>query len=222
MAFLNERGFQTICLSRMLELIHCPSSLSGKPVAITFDDGFRSVYESALPVLCEYGQTATVFLSTGLSRPVSGDVRLPSSCGREMLSWDEIDELVAAGFELGAHTMTHPDLTSLDGEAVFREARGSKDIIEDRAGVEVDFFAYPYGWFDREVERIIAGIFKGACTVELALAGRGSDPWAMERVDAYYLRGERLFRVIDSSMLPWYLAARNVPRQIARRIERRR
>ena len=75
---------------------------------ITFDDGYRSVYEEAFPVLERYGMCATVFLTVGEDEGKEPASRLPSLNGHPMLSWSEIREMNSAAMGVGAHTLTHP------------------------------------------------------------------------------------------------------------------
>ena len=122
----------------------------GRPaVALTFDDGYADNHEYVLPVLRKYGNPpATVFLTAGLID------RDPQVCERfrvlrgtpvEALEWPQVRELLAAGVEIGAHTYSHPNLIRLDQAAANHELRRSKELIEDRIGIAVDLFAYPFG-----------------------------------------------------------------------------
>jgi peptidoglycan/xylan/chitin deacetylase (PgdA/CDA1 family) len=136
-----------------------------------------------------------------------------------MLAWHEIREMHDWGIDFGAHTLTHPDLTSLSLDRVEAEIRGSKEIVEDALGGQVECFAYPYGRHDRPSREIVRQHFACACSDRLGLARGGSDPYALERVDAYYLRSDRLFGVMLTGWLPWYLGARRIPRRIRRLLQ---
>jgi peptidoglycan/xylan/chitin deacetylase (PgdA/CDA1 family) len=188
---------------------------------ITFDDGYRSVYDEAFPVLQSYGMLATVFVTVGertAARPVG---RLPSLSGRSMLAWHEIREMQQWGIDFGAHTLTHPDLTRLSLDCAEAEIRDSKAIIEDALGARVDCFAYPYGRYDQRTREIAGKHFACACSDELGLVAADSDLYALERVDAYYLRTDRLFRVMLTEWFPWYIRARGVPRHLRHLVQRR-
>jgi peptidoglycan/xylan/chitin deacetylase (PgdA/CDA1 family) len=133
-----------------------------------------------------------------------------------MLSWHEIREMQRWGVEIGAHTLTHPDLTRLPSDRIEAEVGGSKAIIEETLGVPVACFAYPFGRYDNCSRDIVLQHFTCACTDTLGLLSASSDPYTLQRVDAYYLRTDRLFAVMGTRLLPWYVWARNVPRQIRR------
>ena len=138
-----------------------------------------------------------------------------------MLSWAEIREMRAAGMEFGAHTLTHPDLTGLSSERVALEMSASKERIEHALGTPVTSFAYPFGRYDAESRRLAAEYFTCACADTLGLLSGRSDPYALERVDAYYLRTHRLFGLMGRGALPWYIVARSIPRQLRRTVQER-
>ncbi len=90
---LTEEGYKTIPLSRIVECIRKAEPFPDRAMSITFDDGYRSVYEKAFPVLREYGMTATVFLTIGDRKNQGPQGRLPPFGGREMMRWPEIREM---------------------------------------------------------------------------------------------------------------------------------
>jgi len=214
---LHEGGYRTLSLVEAAECLRLGQPFPPRSLVITFDDGYQTVYDVAFPLLQRYGLSATVFLTTG---PTPGD-RLPSLNGRPMLAWPQIREMQQAGFDFGAHTLTHPDLTRLPPDRAEAEIRDSKKIIEDQLGARVDCFAYPYGRFDPPSHEIAQQHFVCACSDKLGLASADSDLYALERVDAYYLHSDRLFRILLSGWLPWYLQARRFPRRIRRAIQDR-
>jgi peptidoglycan/xylan/chitin deacetylase (PgdA/CDA1 family) len=128
-------------------------------LAITFDDGYDSVFEEAFPEMRERGITGTVFpVVDSVGGYNRWDVNLAQRRVRH-LSWARIRELSASGFEIGSHTLSHRDLTRLDADALRHELRTSKKMIEDKVGVEVNAISYPFGRYSRRVidEAIGAG-----------------------------------------------------------------
>ncbi len=111
--------------------------------AITFDDGMRNNRSVALPILQEYGIPATVYVTIGFLGGVSPWIG--SQADGAIMEESELRELAVAGWELGAHTMTHADLSTLDYDACLEEIEDSRDALERIAGVEVKTFAYPFG-----------------------------------------------------------------------------
>lgn len=216
MARLHESGFRTLDLLEAVDRLQRGMPLPQRSLVITFDDGYQSVYEEAFPVLERYGMCATVFLTAGEERKKEPASRLPSLNGRSMLSWREIREMQSASFAFGAHTLTHVDLTRAPLERVEEEMCESKRIIEDALGTPVASFAYPYGRFDRHSLAIARRYFACACSDKLGLVSPDSDPYTVERVDAYYLRSDGLFDLMTTRLFPLYISARSIPRHIRR------
>jgi peptidoglycan/xylan/chitin deacetylase (PgdA/CDA1 family) len=136
----------------------------------------------------------------------------PPAGRQSLMSWAEAADLGRAGFEIGSHTATHPDLTRLDREGIEEELLRSKRTLEDRLGVAAEWLAYPYGRHDAAVRAIAARHFRGACSTRLGTMGPDSDPTALVRVDAYFLRPRRLFAALLGGRLGPYLAARQTLR----------
>lgn len=221
MAMLHEHGYRTIPLAEAVVLLRQRQPFPDRTFVLTFDDGFQSVYGEAFPVLEQYGLSATVFLTVGAGDVQQSGARLPRLEGREMLSWGEIREMQQGGIEFGAHTLTHPDLTRMSAEQVASEMSDSKDRIENVLGTAVTSFAYPFGRHDAQSRGIAEQYFNCACADTLGLLSSRSQPFALERVDAYYLRTMRLFALMVTGLFPWYVVARNIPREVRRSLSRR-
>ena len=215
-----ERGHHALTFRQIVDVLRSGAPLPDRTLGITFDDGYGSVYGEAFPVLQCFGMTATVFITVGREGTIMDGGRLPSRDGRPMLSWSEIREMGSYGIEFGAHTLTHPDLTRLDTGDARDEILASKAIIENALGSPVVSFAYPYGRCNDRIRSIVAEHFSGACTDTLDLITASSDPYALPRVDAYYLRTDRLFRLILTRFFPGYVRMRAVPRRMRRMFRR--
>ncbi len=211
---LTRNGYRTLGLTDAVEYLHRRAPLPEKTFVLTFDDGYRSVFSDAFPVLKRHGMSATVFLTVG--DPSGPGGRMPPLNGSEMLSWSEVLEMREAGIRFGAHTLTHPDLTRLGTEKAEYEIVKSKEIIEGVLGEPVRSFAYPYGRYDERSIGIAGRFFDCACSDELGLLTPESNRFALERVDAYYLKNERLTGLMLSGLFPYYVRLRNVPRKILR------
>ena len=185
-------------------------------VALTFDDGFESFFEHAFPVLQEYRYPATVFvvaeycgrLNQWPSQPAAGIPHLP------LMNWSQLREIVRGGISLGAHTLTHPRMTVLAGQQAEREIAGSRACIEDRTGVAVEAFAYPYGDSNPAIRALAARHFGIACGTTLAYLDAGSDVFNLPRLDTYYLQQPFLFKALDKSYGVAYVSARRVLRAV--------
>lgn len=215
---LHEYEYRTLSLIDVVEYLLQAKSFPDKTLVITFDDGYVSVFDEAYPVLLEYGMSATIFLTVGERGASRLSDRLPSREGQSMLSWGQIREMKKNGIDIGAHTVTDADLTSLPVEPVEEEIFESKSIIEDALGAPVNCFAYPYGRYDEGSRKIVKLFLSCACTDLFGLVKRGCDPYTLSRIDAYYFRTDRLFDNIFSRFFPWYISAIGFLRRIRRNL----
>jgi peptidoglycan/xylan/chitin deacetylase (PgdA/CDA1 family) len=158
-------------------------------IAITFDDGYSNFLTEALPLLNHYRMPATVFIVSGFcggynewpSR-VHGLPRL------RLLNWDEVREVSRFGATIGAHTVHHANLADASRAEAEREMRECKRAIEDRIGLPVGTFAYPYGAAAAAVRDLAKREFHLACGTRLRFTDSRSDPFDLPRIDAGYLR----------------------------------
>jgi peptidoglycan/xylan/chitin deacetylase (PgdA/CDA1 family) len=216
MGKLSAAGYRSLELLELARLIAERRPFPERSFALTFDDGYQTVYEHAFPVLQQFSFSATIFLTVDEKGHRTDSHRLASLEQRPMLSWGEIREMDRAGLSFGAHTLTHPDLRRLTLSQAQNEISASKQIIESALGKAVHCFAYPYGRYDDRSRRIARQQFACACGDELALASAVSDLFALERVDAYYLRSKACFNLMLTPFFPGYVHMRNIPRRIRR------
>lgn len=142
MNWLAKNGYEGVTVGTGVARLNSPQTGNGrKPVAITFDDGFRDFHTEAFPILQCHRFQATMYLPTRYI----GDER-QSFQSRDCLTWSEVSELHSSGIEFGSHTVTHPKLIEMDWPGVEEELRESKSIIENRLGESVNSFAYPYAF----------------------------------------------------------------------------
>jgi peptidoglycan/xylan/chitin deacetylase (PgdA/CDA1 family) len=213
MLALRGWGYVGIHLSALLDGWEGKRSLPSRPVVLTFDDGFANVLDQAAKVLTEVGFRATVFAvadhcgghNDWPSQP-PGVIRLP------LLSWQGLRELSAAGFEVGAHTLTHPPLTQLDNTAAEREIAISRRVLEDGLGQPVSTFAYPYGLAGLRERELAARHYRAACGARLRIARRDADRRELPRLDTYYYRHPALFQLIPGKLGALYLHLRALGR----------
>jgi peptidoglycan/xylan/chitin deacetylase (PgdA/CDA1 family) len=188
MALLAAWGHQVIGLDEAITLLrqgkdvtqHMPS----KPVVLTFDDGFLDFYTDAFPILERCGFTATVFLPTSFIDAVGR-----TSLGKSFLSWPQVRELANKGITLGSHTVSHGYMAGMTHAAVEKELRQSKDTIEERTGMPVRSFSYPYA-FPEEDNNFVAllrsvlqdcGYTCGVSTI-IGTSVQGDDPFTLKRL----------------------------------------
>ncbi len=136
--WLFDNHYTTINVSEVANLIENGGEMPLRPVVITFDDGNLDIYKDAYPILKKYGFTATFYIVDGYIN------------GKDMISTDQIKELIANGWEIGSHSKHHIDLTS-EGADLETEIRLSKVNMEERLGVPINSFAYPFGQVNENV-----------------------------------------------------------------------
>jgi peptidoglycan/xylan/chitin deacetylase (PgdA/CDA1 family) len=209
-------GYQTIALADLLHRLHLKESLPENTIVITFDDGYESVYQYARSRLNHYGFTATVFVISdycGLTNQWSGQ---PSSVPTEaLLSWEQVQVLAAEGYEIGAHTRSHPSLPTILPEDAEAEMHISQQQIQTHIKQEVKVFAYPYGATNTAITQLAQLYFDGAVITDLGSIHAQTNPYLLNRIDAYYL-SPMLIPHIHSSMFEQYLSLRQMLRSLRR------
>jgi len=186
--FLKKRGIQAV----PLEEDRGSSQGRGETatsVVLSFDDSYESLYEHAFPAMRERGYPGIVFVVTGhAGRLNTWDVNLGWRTFRH-LSWEQMREMMQAGFQFGSHTVHHPDLTRMDDRIVRRELEYSKKELEDRLGAPVLYISYPFGRFNRRVVEISRDCgYRNGCAFWNRI-GREREPYVLERKAVYLLDG---------------------------------
>ena len=146
--WLKGLGYRTISLPAYVRLLNQVKSIPRGAIGITFDDGYEEVLTLGLPVLQQFGFTATVF---AVSEEIGGVNRWDDGRAR-LLKADQLRALDQAGITIGAHTCQHLHLTKVGRDVARREIQESKRILEDLLGHAVTLLAYPYGESDPQIE----------------------------------------------------------------------
>jgi peptidoglycan/xylan/chitin deacetylase (PgdA/CDA1 family) len=194
---LVKRGYRSMTFSEALS-----SAPASRTVVITFDDGYRSVLEQALPILSRLGLVATVFVVTGYvgrdepMRWPGVDEWIDTEHEHELvsLSREQVSRLIDAGWEVGSHTRTHPHLTTLDDERLGIELRRSREDCEELFGRPCRSIAYPYGDAD---ERVVVAAGEAGYSFAGMLSSRLNVPRPLEwpRIGIYHGDDDTRFRI---------------------------
>ena len=168
LAYLEDNNFKVISLGDLLESLEKQSELPEKSVVITFDDGYRSIYDTAFPLLKERGFPFTVFVNTS---PIKNKLN-------QFMGWQELKELTRYGGQIANHSITHPHfIRRLNDESerawvtrIKSEITDAQALIEKNTGTTLKAIAYPYGEFNNSVKAIVK---------ELEFAGFGQQSGAV-------------------------------------------
>jgi len=148
---LRAAGFASTGLS---EARNAPTMPQPKAV-LTFDDGFENVLENGLPLLLRHGWVAIQFLVAGcLGGRNEWDVA-KGDVPAALMDTSQVRTWLSAGMEIGSHSLTHRNLRRLDLPAAREEISGSKKALEDRFGVTIQHFCYPYGSWNESVRDLV-------------------------------------------------------------------
>ena len=206
---LGESGLAVLGLDELLR----EETKAG--IAITFDDGMRSVFTDALPVLRDHAVRAHLYLTTCAIENNNHWPGQPANAPVfDMLKWEEIERLHDAGVYIDSHTHNHPDMRTLNGSDMARECEMADSLIEKRLGRRPQYFAYPYGYISDGICSYIRNRYKGAVTTELRTLGSREDSAKLPRLDSYYLRNHWLHRNLDSSFSRMHLSFRRILRML--------
>lgn len=178
LAWLKRLGMSTVPLNRYPEWLREGKSIPLRTFAITFDDGYDEVRRYALPLLREFGFTATIFAVSGQlgGRNAWDDGREP------LMTIEGYRQWLAAGMSVGAHSARHPHLPQESDASARQEIRGCKDALEDALRTKIPLYAYPYGETDDRIDAIAreAG-FTGAFATDRAPIDHAANPYRIRR-----------------------------------------
>ncbi len=187
--YFKNAGYNSVSLQQVYDAFENRTVLPAQPIVFTFDDGYADVFAYAVPVLEKYGYTGSFAIATEL-------------LGRSTYAnWDDVVTAHDLGMEIVSHTENHLDLTSkVYSEAdLHREIFDSKSILEDKLGVTVDFFIYPYGKYNDQVMGMVkAAGYKMAFTTAYGQDLSKDNLLALPRVRVHGQDGlEKLKKVFE-------------------------
>src|SRR5437588_8735893 len=155
---LKDRGITVISMQDFLAWKRSEKSIPPRCAVITFDDGWKSQYDVAWPILKKYNYPVTLFIYTE-------GVRGGHFGGGEALSWEQLGEMRDAGVDIQDHSATHQDLRKPYDKVAKKklsppeydqwlqnEIVGSKNLLEQRLGIKVNCFAVPYGFYNEKIK----------------------------------------------------------------------
>lgn len=176
MDYLSKHGYTPVTLDTLYGIFNKQTSVSSKPVVLTFDDGYIDFYTIAFPILRKYNFHAVSFIPTGL-------------VGRGYyMNWDQIKEIQSSGLvTFEAHSVSHSSLTALGNQSLQRELVDSKNILQSQTGYPVNFVAYPFGMSNTRVQSAARNAgYVGGLSTWYGKAWGGSMNMPRIRVSGYW------------------------------------
>jgi peptidoglycan/xylan/chitin deacetylase (PgdA/CDA1 family) len=171
MKYLWDNNYQVVSMDEALNLLKNNQNVD-KCVVITFDDGYRTFFTKAWPILREYRFPATVY---AISDKCVNNPRY--------LEWEQMRFLQANWIDIGSHTKSHPDLTGLSPESMADEIAGSKKVFEDNLYYPCRHFCYPGGALnDKVVKMVETAGYESAVTIQNGYASSKNNILLLPRV----------------------------------------
>ena len=185
-----------------------PAASGERRVVLTFDDGFENVLRLGLDPLREHGFQAIQFLVPGLLGRTNEWEQREGEASERLMDDAQVREWMSEGHSIGAHTVSHPHLTRMPIQEAREEIRASRAMLEDRFGVRIRHFCYPFGDWNAAVRDAVAEAgFETACTTEPGLNRPGGNPWCLRRLTARH--ATRKLRNIGTLIRVWCSAIRH-------------
>lgn len=187
METLASWGYSAITLSTLLDALIDGAELPARPVVITFDDGDLDVYENAFPIMQELGFVGVFYI---VSNRLQAD---------GFVNVEQMQEMLAAGWEIGSHSQSHAELTANHGLAR-SEILDSKLALEDALGIKIESFAYPFGTIDAYLAQKVQDYgYRAAVGLGTGVTHTWSNLLYLERIEIY---GEYTLEQF-AARLPW-------------------
>lgn len=154
--YLKENDFKVLKLNNVIKSLKRGENFQDKTVVITFDDGYRSIYETAFPVLKKYQFPFTIFVHTS---PIENQLS-------QFVSWQNLKEMTDFGASIGNHTVNHQHLIPKNIKddwqrrkaIITDEILNSQNVLENKAANVLRVFAYPYGEFDLQTKNLVKNL----------------------------------------------------------------
>ena len=181
--FLRRYGYHSVSLCEWANSIASRVPLLGRPVIITFDDGYRDFIINAAPLLEAADFRATIFVVTA-KVGATADWDITSRPALPLMGWDDLRELQHRGFEIGSHTSSHVDLRTLSEDEIVRDCRETRAALREQLGRDMTAMAFPWGWTDPRIRIALAR--GGYHTAVISGGGRSSlndDPLQLPRIE---------------------------------------
>lgn len=165
LSYLQTNGYTVLSLEQAIDILEGTHTAPRRAILLTFDDGYRDNFSTALPLLQSYGMVATEFV---ISAYVGRNNRWnPKACyDVNHMTWDELRLWQQAGCSIGGHTHTHLCMTRLDEIELYGEVVRNKSVLEEHLETPMRAFSYPYGAFNPLVQHVVSELYEVAFAVD--------------------------------------------------------
>lgn len=172
--YLKMNNYNVVTFGEAVDLLKSETPVPEKTVCLTVDDGYKSFYENALPLLKEFDFPATLFINT------------KHFGGGDFLSIEQLKEIKTAGIEIGNHSHSHEHFVNFSSEErqdTFRkDLKKSQQIFQEKLGFTPEVYAYPYGEYTADMQEILQEYgFKAAAAQKSGVISKYTDLFALPR-----------------------------------------
>lgn len=188
MRALSDHGYRAVSVDDLVNWLEGGRTLPARAIVVTFDDGFRAVYEHGLPVLDGLGWPFTVFLVSDLIGGEDVWTRHSNPSGRTypLLDLTDIRDMQRRGCSFHSHTRSHASLPTLDDAQLFDQLAGSRQRLAELLGHEVAYIAYPFGHLDERVEAATrAAGYRAAFSTQPGFNRQDVNRYRIRRLDIF-------------------------------------
>jgi peptidoglycan/xylan/chitin deacetylase (PgdA/CDA1 family) len=182
MRYLARSGANVMSMSQAERAVRGEIPIPPRAVVLTFDDGYRSFTEFALPILQRHAFPAIVYVLAARAGDLADWYAVDGQPTPALMHWSEVQALQSQGIEIGSHGLHHTALAGLAPQRLRDELVDSRKLIQDRLGCEIRHFCYPFGLIDQAaIDAAAAAGYATAVTCQRGAARAGMDPLALPR-----------------------------------------
>ena len=161
MLLMKRMGYQTINFNSLI------NDKNDKKFMITFDDGYENIFLNAFPILKELDFNATCFIiANKIGDYNEWDKDQDNFKKMKLMNFDQINEWLQSGFNIGSHTMDHVDLTKINDNDKINQIGNSKKFLDDMFNTKINSFAFPFGSYNNETLNVIKEYYDFAVTTK--------------------------------------------------------